>query len=659
MSGDENKSADASSDDLEKTRERPPPAPPSSTMIDDASHSPSKEDANTAVDVKAMEKAEAERVLARTDFSQEEIPTAQPAAPPSPAKKPASAGALSKPAGPRPPSTMRPTGAAPVPAPRLAKPPPPPRAREPSIEELTGSALLPESGSTPAAEEETLSGSVLVEEPLSPKAKPPLPARASKSGAVPPAWTAAAAVEVPGRAPAPIPAPAPLPRPADMAIIHRADPPLVAWAKSAWRSLSPRMQGAWRRVQDLAPAGSALREGRPKWFLPVVGVAGLVVGIGLVGLVVTAVRKPGDERAARPRASAHPPTPATIAPAPTPIAPAPPAITACTVSGPPHVVAPGASLAAGVEAVSFDDSIALGFASSDHDAVGVKLDPSSLAVAAPLVRAHTGEPIRRVTPFAGAKALSLVIDADKKSDRVQSRRTVAGSSPLQLGASDGHVVWARVGGGVAGKLWSIDSGAPVDAMRGAAEGSGERTIAIALRSGSSVWTGAAGGEKAIAAKGSMSRIDGLGTSVGSPAVALSNGVALVVWADRPSTDDPWRLRWVRFKAGDAAGEPQAFSPPAGGAGGNAMSPGVAALADGRFLLVWTEGPQARHDVRALTLSSEGAPVGAPLAISNEGVNAGQGQAAIGKDGRGLVAFLESNANGFQLVATPVSCARAD
>ena len=88
-----------------------------------------------------------------------------------------------------------------------------------------------------------------------------------------------------------------------------------------------------------------------------------------------------------------------------------------------------------------------------------------------------------------------------------------------------------------------------------------------------------------------------------------------------------------------------------------MSPGIASVPGGRFLLVWTEGPATRHDVRALTLSREGQPLGKPLVISGKKVNAGQGQGAVTASGRGAVAFLESTeGGGFQVVATPIKCA---
>jgi hypothetical protein len=217
-------------------------------------------------------------------------------------------------------------------------------------------------------------------------------------------------------------------------------------------------------------------------------------------------------------------------------------------------------------------------------------------------------------------------------------------------------VWTRPGGPVAGKLWPLEGDSNVDALRAAAEGPpGGATTAIAFRRGGIVGIGTATGSAALIVKGDLGHVDGLGVAVGSPAVAMNDGVAVVAWSDRPSPGDPWRLRWVRFKAGEAPGEPHTFTPPAGGKGEQAMSPGLAAIPGRRFLLVWTEGPTSRHDVRALTLSEDGVTLGAPLNISGEGVNAGQGQASVTAGGKGVVAFLESIDDGFQVLAAPIAC----
>ena len=901
--------------DLEMTRELPPkgPAPmaqPSSTLVGGSKPDPDGSEPNTALDVKAMSSAEAERVLAWTGFTQEEIPTAQGGPASSAAPRPGVAGALPKahagapiktpplgnemlkgmraggstsamaaergtrpgvapqPAlqpkgrstllldssappshlrdgdtGERPPIKVPSSSATPPKAvtqpppwgegavrmsPGIPKGAPPPRAPEPSVEEISASLLLPADSTGEVSKVEELSGSLLIEDapggnglvvkpvpPTSGKAPsmpppipgktssappsgkpssmpprskggssfpPPLPkaatpapgaahgpahAHAHASAPVPPPPHAPVPAPVPPHAPAPVPAPGkrtplgmgmpelpkatpgpsldflsappadipvpepvpdpvfasaawpppnvdappatasgsappmgpaspgpsqPAPPPAAMsgdieltqlprgglgpaldkvrAQLRRVGPVLRAGAQKvgptlrkvqpALRKLEPATRKAVSAVRGLLaklPATSALRSGqRPRWFLPVVAAAGLVVGIGLVGLIVSLARGHGaSATATAASASAQPPALASAAPAPAPTPSTPPALAACTVSGAPHVVAPSAMLAPGIEVVPLKGDVALGFAPTEHEAMAVRLDTTSLSATA-TAKQRSAEPVRRVTPILNAKgALSLVADADRKSDRVQGRRTVLTAPPVQVGASDGAVVSARMGGSSAGSLWPLDPGGDVEQLRGAVDPAGDGAVAIAFRRGGAVWMGTAAGSP-LAARGGLSHVDGLGTMLGSPAVAMSNGVALVAWSDRPSSDDPWHLRWVRFAAGEAPGAAHDFTPPAGGKGSQTMSPGLAALPGGRFLLVWTEGPAEGHDVRALTLGPDGQAIGAPLVISNPGINAGQGQAAVTASGQGVVAFLESAGSGFQVVATPIACA---
>ncbi len=87
-----------------------------------------------------------------------------------------------------------------------------------------------------------------------------------------------------------------------------------------------------------------------------------------------------------------------------------------------------------------------------------------------------------------------------------------------------------------------------------------------------------------------------------------------------------------------------------------MSPGLTGLSGGRFLLAWTEGPVASHQVRAATLGEGGEILGSPLTISADGVNAGQGQVALLPDGKGLVVYHASpSGSTAQVVATPIAC----
>ena len=87
-----------------------------------------------------------------------------------------------------------------------------------------------------------------------------------------------------------------------------------------------------------------------------------------------------------------------------------------------------------------------------------------------------------------------------------------------------------------------------------------------------------------------------------------------------------------------------------------MSPGVTGLPGGRFLVVWTEGLEGKHQVRAQTLGDDARLLGDPLTVSADGVNAGQGQTASTADGRGVVAFLAVSGKTFDVVAMSVACA---
>ena len=831
--------------DLEMTRQLPP-----KSAADEAEDGP-RELPSTALDVKAISTAEAERMLAWTGFTQDEISTAHAGTPPKAApspRPPGVAGALPKPA-PRPTTAMKtlppsadmfiglgrntstrqpepekPTrpgvaaqagmsvkgratllldssvppvgeqsetdatlerpaivvpGAGTTPPKAVTQAPPwgegaahvgapipkggaPMRAREPSIEEISGSMLLPDaSGEAPAAGVEELSGSVLIEDapdgrgppvvtrPPTTSAPPPVRAKPSVKPPVPkstssrppeaahrallgmpelPTSTPAPNLDFLGVAPSvaprvvappssppldPLPEPLfdaagmPVPLPASFAPPPVAFPaPPAAAPPEAWAAPSPppgpspptapmtgdieltRLpRGGLEPVFEVArkvarTTGDVLRkglaqlrtamasngglgaDGRPKWFLPVVAVAGLIVGVGLFAFIGALLRGGGDSaRASAGTSSASASlSAANAAPKPTaapPIAASPTAaagpLAPCTVSGGPHVIGPSATVTAGVELARLGDDLALAFAPSDHEAIGVRLEAASLSAIA-TVKTHSRDIVRRVTPLTNAKGgLSLAVDTDRKNDRLQGRRTVPAEPPVQLGATDGHVGWSRVGGSPAGELWPLDEGGNVESLRGSAENTGERALALAFRRGSAVWMGVATGAKALAPKGDLSRVEGLGTAVGSPAIALSAGGVMVAWSDRASSDEPWRLRWTRFDAGSTPSVPETFTPPAGGKGEQAMSPSLAALPGGRFLFVWTEGPASGHDVRALTFGPDGKPIGAPLVISNAGVNAGQGQAAVTATGQGVVAFLESGGNGFQVVATPIAC----
>lgn len=402
-----------------------------------------------------------------------------------------------------------------------------------------------------------------------------------------------------------------------------------------------------------------LREllGRPKqkWFIPLVLALSAVVFFGLVALVVSPFSGPSKDKdtAVASPATSSPSARPSVSVTPSAVVSAPPRPAprggACAMAGGPHVVAPKAFVPSGVEATVAGQKLVLGFATGPKDGLAVQLDPDTLSASA-TARAHSHDPIRRALPVLGSR-LSAVLDADRKGEALQGARTIPGDPPFLVGASDGQLSWTTRSADTPNMIWPLQGDGPVEALRGVVLG--DRGYAIAFRQGAAIFLGALHADKTP--DGVLSKVPGLGPQVGSPALAATSDGVLVAWADRVAAEDSWGLRWLTWKPGDAPGDPRPFTIPPGGLGEQAMSPGVAALHDGRFLLVWTEGPVSSHQVRAETLSPLGAPVGAPITISAEGVNAGQGQAAVTEGGQGAVVFLASNGTGFEVVATPVTC----
>ncbi len=336
--------------------------------------------------------------------------------------------------------------------------------------------------------------------------------------------------------------------------------------------------------------------------------------------------------------------------APTQTAKGPPARPmVCSTAGAARMVAPKAVVASGVEVVSMGNQIALGFAAAPKEATLELLDANSLASASAL-HLRANDPVRRVVALDATKA---AVDADHKGDKLQGRRTLRGAQVIDVGASDGGLAWAQHGSDKSIKLWALASpDAPIEALRGEPLHD-NKGWAVAFRHAGAIWFGAFGGSPPAPLAG-LAKIEGLGPQIGSPALAVSGDRVMVAWADRAATTDPWMVRYAMFHPGDESAAAKPFALPQGGLGEQAMSPSLASLGGGRFLLVWTEGAVSSHQVRAVAFGENGV-VGDAFTASAEGVNAGQGQAAVLEGGRGVIAFLAGSGKSFEIAATPIQC----
>jgi len=225
---------------------------------------------------------------------------------------------------------------------------------------------------------------------------------------------------------------------------------------------------------------------------------------------------------------------------------------------------------------------------------------------------------------------------------------------MVVGWADGAIAVASKPSEQPVALWSVEGEGTPDAIR--AIDAGDLGFAIVFRRRGEIFGGMIGKDKA--ARGGLAKIVGAGgpagSPVGSPTIAVTGASVAVVFADRASANDPWGLRIGSAPLGSIPNATSAFAVPAGGPGGATIAPALAGLADGRWLLVWTEGSGGDHDVRAQTLDAGLKPLGAAFSVSREGHNAGQGAVGL-RGGAGLVGYLRLTDEGYELWGAVVDC----
>lgn len=324
----------------------------------------------------------------------------------------------------------------------------------------------------------------------------------------------------------------------------------------------------------------------------------------------------------------------------------------CSMAGEAHVVSPRAFVQAGVETVTVPGAIAIGFALDPRNGQAVTVDPGSIGITTTVKARALGGDARRMTPLLDRGKLTLVPGVDKKFDKLQGRRIVATNPPIDLGIAEGSLVWAPRDQNTYAKLFALDGDGVVDAIRAVPLPS--KGIAVAFRRGKDIYVGVAKGDSVLNPEGSLAHISSLG-QVGMPSITTSGDSIVVAWSDRAAASDPWQVRWTKLAAGSAPDMPKQLTLPEGGLGTQAMSPSVFGLGGGRFLMAWSEGTPT-HQVRAITFNADGTTSGAAMALSAAGVNAGSPQVAVGSDGRGVAAFLAAKGKSYELHATPIACA---
>ena len=100
---------------------------------------------------------------------------------------------------------------------------------------------------------------------------------------------------------------------------------------------------------------------------------------------------------------------------------------------------------------------------------------------------------------------------------------------------------------------------------------------------------------------------------------------------------------------------EAEAPPVETASSGSRGPVEVELPGHRHLVAWTEGSvESGLRVRATTLGTDGTSEGA-IDLGYQGSAVGQPAIAATRAGNGVIAFIESNGVGFQVVVTRVTC----
>lgn len=289
--------------------------------------------------------------------------------------------------------------------------------------------------------------------------------------------------------------------------------------------------------------------------------------------------------------------------------------------------------------------LVVGYAKSPMEAVGLEIDPA------------TGERSERFSNREAADIVSISPVEDRftvltaAQQTIRSPVSVPGPRSFVVGLAGSALVAADDPGAAPSTLWPVQGDEPLEAPRALAAGS--RGYAVAFRREKAVWAGWLDAERKPI--GELTRVTGSGGSIGKPSLGWNERALAVVFADRPA-DGRWEIRAGQAAPGTIPTSTQVIPLPSGGPGGDAFAPDIAGLGDGRWLLVWTEGPPGSRAMRAQTLAADFSPIGDPIALSPPAGNFGQGVLGVSsRSGYVGVVFLSKPAASYELWGVILQC----
>lgn len=367
----------------------------------------------------------------------------------------------------------------------------------------------------------------------------------------------------------------------------------------------------------------------------------------LIGMVVTAFFVGRASSGSGSRLTAHPSL--AVVPALAHAA-LPPPLKPCWMVKQPAMWAPQASRTIPFDAVATrGGSVAVGYARDARQAMGIEVDLSSGEVRARLDD-KAKEEIERVVPTSGVEFRVARAGA---GGALSSPIDVPATPPFAVGLAEGAIALASPPEGASQPLWPLPGKESGDEGLGAASvrPAGDTGFTLVFRRSGTIWGGFIGADRKAR---ELVKVEGSSGAVGKPASAWNGREVAVIFADRPEAAGHYEIRIGHAPAGKIPTATAVIPLPHGGPGGDAFAPEIAGLADGRWLLMWTEGGAGARAVRAQTLAPDFHPLGDPIALSPPAGNYGQGVIGVVGD-RAATVFLSKGSSSYELWGAVLQC----
>lgn len=293
-------------------------------------------------------------------------------------------------------------------------------------------------------------------------------------------------------------------------------------------------------------------------------------------------------------------------------------------------------------------TLAIGYARGEREAVGIDVEPASGEVKETFRTSDLARDIERVVPSESGD--QFLVSTSAEIGKLQPAIHVSSPKTFVFGQLGESLAIAATPDAEPQVLWNAPGDPGLRTLRvQPAEGG---SYSVVFRRDNAVWAGWVGADGKPAAE--LAQVAGSGGSVGKPMTGFNQKELAVVFADRPSSDVPWQIRIGRAQAGHTPTETLVIPLPKGGPGGDAFAPDIVGLADGRWLLVWTEGPAGSRAIRAQTLAPDLTPIGDPIALSPPAGNFGQGVLGVVRDYAAAV-FLSKGEQSYELWGAVLRC----